>query len=105
MLAGSSHWPTSRASIAVSANSETVTPKVNLMRTLGAMFVAQGVTFTFLSFFDNQATPSALHADLETRVGAEMPVVPNAALRTTSSHDTVDGNSRDRALCLVPSRR
>jgi hypothetical protein len=44
-------------------------------------------------------------ADLETRSGAEMPVMPEGPLRAAGAHDQADRNARDHALRLGASRR
>src|SRR6267378_6327459 len=52
-----------------------------------------------------QCAPAARYADLETRGGAEMPVMPNAALRAAGAHDPAHRRTADRALCLgAPGR-
>jgi hypothetical protein len=44
--------------------------------------------------------PTTRHADLEAGVGAEMPVVPDAAVFTGSRYDRADRNSRDCAVSV-----
>jgi hypothetical protein len=45
--------------------------------------------------------PAARRPDLEIGSGAEMPVVPDAALFATGAHDQADDAARDNALLLV----
>src|SRR5467141_3869792 len=50
--------------------------------------------------------PAARYADLETRGGAEMPIMPNAAILAAGAHDPAHRRTADRALCLgAPGRR
>jgi hypothetical protein len=44
--------------------------------------------------------PTPQYADLEAGGGAQMPVVPNAAIFTASPYDQADRNSRDRAVSV-----
>jgi hypothetical protein len=44
-------------------------------------------------------------ADLETRSGAEMPVMPEGPLRAAGAHDQADRNARDHALPVGASGR
>jgi hypothetical protein len=50
------------------------------------------------------ACPQAAgHADMEARGGAQMPIVPDAAVFTAGAHDQADGRAADSAVRLGAS--
>jgi len=49
--------------------------------------------------------PTRQHANLEVGGGAQMPVVPNAEVFATGSHNQADDGAGDRAVCVGASGR
>src|SRR5450755_1277782 len=50
-------------------------------------------------------TPAARYADLETRGGAEMPIMQKGTIRAACSHDQAYSRTRNHAVSLGASRR